>query len=69
MIKKFIQIATDIQITDTTILEMTVVQNSYSAEYRSGGSAVVSMTTKSGTNEFHGTVFSFTLPLKPGAAA
>jgi hypothetical protein len=40
--------------------EMQVVQNSYSAEYRSGGGAVVSMTTKSGTNQFHGTVFSFT---------
>ena len=42
------------------IAEMTVVQNSYSAEYRSGGGAVVSMTTKSGTNQYHGTVFSFT---------
>jgi hypothetical protein len=42
------------------IAEMTVVQNSYSAEYRSGGGAVVSMTTKSGTNQFHGTLFSFT---------
>ena len=40
--------------------EMQVVQNSYSAEYRSGGGAVVSMTTKSGTNQYHGTVFSFT---------
>ena len=39
--------------------EMQVVQNSYSAEYRSGGGAVVSMTTKSGTNQLHGTVFSF----------
>ena len=38
---------------------MSVVQNSYSAEYRSGGGAVVSMTTKSGTNQFHGTIFSF----------
>ncbi len=42
------------------IAEMTVAQNSYSAEYRSGGSAVVSMTTKSGSNQFHGTMFSFT---------
>ena len=42
------------------IAEMTVVQNSYSAEYRSGGGAVVSMTTKSGTNQYHGTMFSFT---------
>ena len=37
-----------------------MVQNSYSAEYRNGGGAVVSMTTKSGTNQFHGTMFSFT---------
>ncbi len=42
------------------VAEMSVVQNSYSAEYRSGGGAVVSMTTKSGTNQFHGTMFSFT---------
>jgi hypothetical protein len=42
------------------IAEMSVVQNSYSAEYRSGGGAVVSMTTKSGTNQYHGTIFSFT---------
>jgi len=41
------------------IAEMNVVQNSYSAEYRSGGGAVVSMTTKSGTNQYHGTMFSF----------
>ncbi len=41
------------------ISEMQVVQNSYSAEYRSGGGAVVSMTTKSGTNQIHGTMFSF----------
>ena len=38
---------------------MEVVQNSYSAEYRSGGGSVVSTTTKSGTNQYHGTVFSF----------
>jgi hypothetical protein len=43
-----------------SVSEVSVVQNSYSAEYRSGGGAVVSMTTKSGTNQFHGTVFSFT---------
>ena len=41
------------------VAEVSVVQNSYSAEYRSGGGAVVSMTTKSGTNQYHGTMFSF----------
>ena len=39
--------------------EMQIVMNSYSAEYRNGGGAVVSMITKSGTNQYHGTVFSF----------
>jgi hypothetical protein len=42
-----------------SVSEVSVVQNSYNAEYRSGGGAVVSMTTKSGTNQYHGTVFSF----------
>ncbi len=37
-----------------------MAQNSYSAEYRAAGGAIVSMTTKSGTNRIHGTVFSFT---------
>jgi hypothetical protein len=41
------------------ISEMQVVQNSYSAEYRNGGGAVVSMISKSGTNDYHGTAFSF----------
>jgi len=41
------------------ISEMQVIQNSYSAEYRNGGGAVVSMITKSGTNQIHGTLFSF----------
>jgi hypothetical protein len=42
------------------VAEVNVAQNSYSAEYRAGGGAIVSMTTKSGTNRLHGTVFSFT---------
>src|SRR5260370_29648829 len=41
------------------VSEVSVVQNSYSAEYRSGGGGIVSMTTKSGSNGLHGTVFSF----------
>jgi len=42
------------------VAEVTVAQNSYSAEYRAAGGAIVNMTTRSGTNQFHGTVFSFT---------
>ncbi len=42
------------------VAEVTVAQNSYSAEYRAAGGAIVNMTTKSGTNQLHGTVFSFT---------
>ena len=42
------------------ISEVSVAQNSYSAEYRAAGGAIVGMTTKSGTNSLHGTVFSFT---------
>ncbi len=42
------------------ISEVSVAQNSYSAEYRAAGGAIVGMTTKSGTNQLHGTVFSFT---------
>jgi hypothetical protein len=42
------------------VAEVTVAQNSYSAEYRAAGGAIVNMTTRSGTNQLHGTVFSFT---------
>src|SRR5258708_11864869 len=42
------------------VSDVGVLQNSYSAEYGRGGGAIVSMTTKSGTNQLHGTVFSFT---------
>ncbi len=42
-----------------SIQEVQVQQNSFSAEYGRVGGGVVSMTTKSGSNEFHGTVFSF----------
>jgi Carboxypeptidase regulatory-like domain len=42
------------------VSEVAVLQNSYSAEYGRVGGAIVSMTTKSGTNQLHGTVFSFT---------
>ena len=42
------------------VSEVAVLQNSYSAEYRAAGGAIVKMTTKSGTNEYHGTIFSYT---------
>jgi hypothetical protein len=42
------------------VSEVTVAQNSYSAEYRAAGGGIVNMTTKSGTNQLHGTIFSFT---------
>ena len=41
------------------VAEVTVAQNSYSAEYRSAGGGIVNMTTKSGGNQLHGTIFSF----------
>ncbi|HXB69791.1 MAG TPA: carboxypeptidase regulatory-like domain-containing protein [Candidatus Acidoferrales bacterium] len=41
------------------VSEVAVLQNSYSAEYRAAGGAIVSMTTRSGTNALHGTIFSY----------
>lgn len=51
------------QITDfasnlETTQEFRVVQNSHKAEY-SGGGGLIIMTTKSGTNEFHGSVWEY----------
>lgn len=39
--------------------QVTVLVNSYSAEYGRVAGGIVDMTTKSGTNRIHGTVFSF----------
>ena len=36
-----------------------ILTNTYSAEYGRSMGGVVTMTTKSGTNQFHGSVFEF----------
>jgi hypothetical protein len=41
------------------VAEVSVKVNSYSAEYGRVGGGIVNMATKSGTNQIHGTVFSF----------
>jgi Carboxypeptidase regulatory-like domain len=41
------------------VSEVKVVENNFGAEYGQNGGAVVLMTTKSGTNQFHGSVFDF----------
>ena len=41
------------------IAELTVITNSYSAEYGRFGGGVVNIITKSGSNEFHGSLFEF----------
>src|SRR5437867_2255164 len=42
-----------------TIKEFQVITNNYSAEYQSEPGAIVSAVTKSGTNQFHGSLFEF----------
>ncbi|MSO20661.1 MAG: hypothetical protein EXQ56_09410 [Acidobacteria bacterium] len=42
-----------------TVKEFLVITNNYSAEYKSAAGAIVSAVTKSGTNEFHGSLFEF----------
>jgi hypothetical protein len=42
------------------IQEFKLLNNGYSAEYGSNGGTVITMITKSGTNEFHGSGFYFT---------
>lgn len=42
------------------VQEVSVLVNNYSAEYGKVGGGIVNMTTKSGTNQLHGTMFSYT---------
>jgi len=42
-----------------TVKEFQVITNNYSAEYQSKPGAIISAVTKSGTNQFHGTLFEF----------
>ena len=41
------------------VQEISVITNSYDAQYGHGGGAEVMMTTKSGTNQLHGTAYNF----------
>ena len=41
------------------IAEVRVLQNNYSAEYGRGAGTILSVVSKSGTNEFHGSAFEF----------
>jgi hypothetical protein len=42
-----------------SVREFKVQTNTFSAQYGGGGTTVVNMASKSGTNEFHGTLFEF----------
>ncbi|MDT8067331.1 MAG: carboxypeptidase regulatory-like domain-containing protein [Terriglobia bacterium] len=42
-----------------TVAEFRVLQNNYTAEYGRNGGGIVSVVTKSGTNQFHGSVFDY----------
>lgn len=41
------------------VQEFRILTNSYSAQFGRGGGGVINVLTKSGTNEFHGTLFEF----------
>lgn len=47
--------------------EVTVLHSDYSAEYGRAGGAVVNLITRSGTNEFHGSVYDVITPSKLSA--
>jgi len=47
------------QFSQDAVKEFQVNANAYSAEYGRAGGAVVNVVTKSGTNDFHGTIFDY----------
>ena len=47
--------------------EVTVLQSDYSAEYGRAGGAVVNVITRSGSNDFHGSVYDVIIPSKLSA--
>ncbi len=50
---------TTVSFSPDTIQEFSVQQSNYSAQYSQAGGAIIQQTTKSGTNEFHGTLYWF----------
>src|ERR1700689_942684 len=42
-----------------TVAEFRILENNYSAEYGRNAGGIISVVTKSGTNQFHGSVFDF----------
>jgi outer membrane receptor protein involved in Fe transport len=47
------------QFSQDAVKEFQVNANAYSAEYGRAGGAVINVVTKSGTNEYHGTIFNY----------
>ena len=50
---------TSVSFSPDTIQEFSILQSNYSAQYSVAGGGIIQQTTKSGTNELHGTAFWF----------